>query len=83
MRSFMHGDRKIEVIDFDDIAVEQRVVEFRCASYPDGSSFAAVIVPDEGGWQTASLSIAPQCKDLSVVLVEKMIQVARQIIDNK
>ncbi|MEU9185128.1 hypothetical protein AB0D14_11295 [Streptomyces sp. NPDC048484] len=76
------GAAEIEVTDFGDVTAGERVLEFRYrGGAPAQSAFAAVVVPDGGGWAQARLSIDPQVGDVPVALVGKLIETARAFIE--
>jgi len=60
MRTLKVGEREIEVVDFEDVTVPERVIEFRFSDDRDSSSFAAVVVRGGGDWPSAVLSIDPK-----------------------
>ncbi|MFE7128291.1 hypothetical protein [Streptomyces sp. NPDC057617] len=76
------GTAEIEVTDFGDVTVGERVLEFR---YRGGAqaqrAFAAVVVPDGGAWAQASLSIDPQVGDVPAALMAKLIEMARVLVE--
>ena len=81
MRTVKFEDFEIEIVDFDDVSAAERVLEFRYRGDPNKSSFAAVVVPEGGGWSTALLSINPKSGEISVALMVRLIEVAREIIE--
>lgn len=49
--------RLIGLLDFEDVAVEQRAIEFTDPAIPVMGSHVAILVPDEGPWSEAKVQI--------------------------
>ncbi|MFE3099220.1 hypothetical protein [Nocardia tengchongensis] len=73
-----HG-RQIEIIDFDDISVDQRVFEFTDPAIPEGGSHFAIAIPDDGPWSEAvvSININQVPVDLLLWAIAKAKEIAR------
>ncbi|MEY9211653.1 hypothetical protein NI17_009360 [Thermobifida halotolerans] len=83
MRTLRLGEYEIEVVDFEDVTAAERVIEFRFSGDRKSSSFAAVVVPEGGGWSSAVLSIDPQFGDVPAALMAVLMEVAREMIEAK
>ena len=81
IRTVRFGDSEVEVVDFEDVTVAERVIEFRCRNDPKISSFAAVVIPDGGDWSAALLGVDPRVGDISAALMARLIEVARELIE--
>ncbi|MEV7414514.1 hypothetical protein [Streptomyces sp. NPDC089919] len=75
------GDFEVEVIDFSDVAAEERVIEFRYL--PAGTAFVAVVVPDGGDWSRAMVSVDPEAGDVAAVLMSSLLEVARSMVEGR
>jgi hypothetical protein len=70
---------QFEVITFDDVTVDEQVVEFRRAGPGDPlESFAAVVIVGSGGWDDAVVSINPRAGDIPVRVMLWLIDTARR-----
>ncbi|MER7078944.1 hypothetical protein SAMN02982929_00802 [Saccharopolyspora kobensis] len=81
MRTLKVGEREIEVVDFEDVTVPERVIEFRFIDDHNSSSFAAVVVPEGGDWSSAVLSVDPKFGEFPAALMAALMEVAREIIE--
>ncbi|NYI07410.1 hypothetical protein [Allostreptomyces psammosilenae] len=81
MRTVKFGEHEIEVVDFEDVTAAERVIEFRFGGDRTSNSFAAVVVPEGGGWPSAVLSIDPQFGDVPAALMVALMEVAREMIE--
>ncbi|MEW2223053.1 hypothetical protein AB0939_27785 [Streptomyces sp. NPDC006990] len=84
MRMVKFDDTDIEVINFDDVTSGERVLEFHYR-YPSAprNAFAAIIIPDEGDWSQARLSIDPSLKDISANLVRFLINFSEKLLEEE
>ncbi|MFD4430165.1 hypothetical protein [Nocardia sp. NPDC058497] len=72
--------RLIGLVDFEDVVVEQRAIEFTDPAIPVRGSHLAVIVPDDGLWPAAKVQISPDVAEVSVEFVLWAIEKARELV---
>ncbi|MGW7350184.1 hypothetical protein [Streptomyces sp. NPDC054784] len=81
MRVENFGGVEVEVMDFDDVAAQERVLEFRTRAAKN--SFAAVSLAYGGRWRDARLSVDPLAGDLSADVVGELIAFARKVMEGE
>lgn len=69
--------RSIEVIDFFDTTIGERVIEFRDPEFWECGSFLAVALREGKEWRDAVVSIDPQVGDIPVRLMLWAIEIAK------
>ncbi|MFI6513832.1 hypothetical protein ACIBCT_40060 [Streptosporangium sp. NPDC050855] len=69
--------RSIEVIDFFDTSIDERVIEFRDPGLWDRGSFLAIALREGKEWHDAVVSIDPQVGDVPVRLMVWAIEIAK------
>lgn len=78
MRFATFEDRRIQVIDIDDVG-DERVLEFVDPSTdPDGAVLAVFSSSDD--WSSAQVSISPRVESVSVEFMKWALQVAQDIM---
>lgn len=73
-------DRVIEITDFDDVSSGEHVIEFHDPAILRSGSHIAVVIPEDGGWQNAFVSINPHIPEISADFMAWAIQTARDIV---
>ncbi|MER7212580.1 hypothetical protein [Streptosporangium sp. NPDC000239] len=72
--------RLIEVIDFFDTKIEERVIEFRDPTLWKHGSFLAISLREGREWRDAMVSIDPQVGDIPVRLILWTVKIAKEIV---
>ncbi|MEU4648145.1 MULTISPECIES: hypothetical protein [Nocardia] len=72
--------RPIGLVDFDDVNVDQRALEFTDPAIPIFGSHVAVVIPDEGSWLDAVVRINPHVPEVPVDFLLWVVEKAREIV---
>jgi hypothetical protein len=72
--------RNIKVVRFDDNTCDEQVFEFIDSNSSDRGPVFAITVPDEGGWDEASISISPRFHNAPLDLVAWAIETVKRLV---
>ncbi|MFD4395199.1 hypothetical protein [Kitasatospora sp. NPDC058478] len=75
-----YSRRSIKIVRFDDNTSDEQVFEFIDSDSPDRGPVFAISVPDDGGWDEASISVSPRFENASLDLVVWAIEAVKKLL---
>ncbi|UED86110.1 hypothetical protein [Streptomyces profundus] len=79
MRKRPFRDREIGIVDIDDASSGEHVIEFHDPAIGATGAHLAVVIPEDGGWEDALVSVSPRVNEISAAFVTWSLETARAI----